>query len=182
MAKIQLKNADLTAAHARAEADAASFAHREQQAKDVAEQRKKEERRDRQQMMGEREKNRQRKLKALETREWDSEKKEEDFRGGGLRDKKGGFAGDNGDYSDGREYLLREPRGGGRGRGGDLLGNKGAREGRLSESLPKPDDFPSLPPVVKSEGASASTTEAAKIFSDSAKPSGKSWADQVEAA
>ncbi|KAF7185274.1 hypothetical protein HII31_13549 [Pseudocercospora fuligena] len=91
MARIQIKNASLTAAHARAEADAASFAEREQQAKQIAEQRKKEERRDRQQMMGEREKNRQRKLKAMEGREWDAEKREDDFGKGGRFDKKGGY-------------------------------------------------------------------------------------------
>ncbi|KJX94112.1 hypothetical protein TI39_contig4216g00008 [Zymoseptoria brevis] len=178
MAKISLKNADLTAAHARAEADAASFEHREQQAKHVAEQRKKEERRDRQQMMGEREKNRARKLKALGNREWDSEKQEDDFRGGGRHDKKGGFAGDKGDYSDGREYLLREPRGGGRGQAGIRAANQGGAEGRLE--VPKADDFPSLPPVAKSEAMPEKMAEA-EVFSDSAKPSGKSWADQVEA-
>ena len=70
MARIQIKNVSLTAAHARAEADAASFAEREHQAKTLADQRRKEERRDRQQMMGEREKNRLRKLKAMTGREW----------------------------------------------------------------------------------------------------------------
>lgn len=168
MAQISIKNADLTAAHARAEADAASFAHREQQAKHVAEQRKKEERRDRQQMMGERERNRLRKLKAMEGREWDAEKQEDDFRSGARHDKRGGFSGDKEDYSDGREYLYREPRSD-RGRGG-------ARGGRAhgSAEAPKADDFPSLPPTTGSRTATESLSEATK-------PSNKSWADQVEA-
>lgn len=167
MAQISIKNADLTAAHARAEADAASFAHREQQAKHVAEQRKKEERRDRQQMMGEREKNRLRKLKAMEGREWDAEKQEDDFRSGARHDKRGGFSGDKDDYSDGREYLYREPRSD-RQRGG-------ARSVRQDPvAAPKADEFPSLP----SAPASKTTTE---TVNETTKPSSKSWADQLEA-
>ncbi|KAK4506917.1 hypothetical protein PRZ48_000650 [Zasmidium cellare] len=164
MAKIQIKNANLTAAHARAEADAASFAEREQQAKQVAKQREKEERRDRQQMMGEREKNRMRKLKAMEGREWDAEKREDDFSKGGRFDKKGGFAGDQQDYSDGREYLYREPK--------QERGRGGGRGGRASEAAPRQEDFPALPAASKS-------TEPSEPISN--QPSGKSWADQVEA-
>lgn len=171
MAKIQIKNASLTAAHARAEADAASFAEREQQAKQVAKQREKEERRDRQQMMGEREKNRMRKLKAMEGREWDAEKREDDFSRGGRFDKKGGFTGDREDYTDGREYLYREPRQGERGRGG----GRGGRGGRLSETVPRQEDFPALPATSKP------TTSGQTSEPISNKPSGKSWADQVEA-
>lgn len=174
LARIQIKNANLTAAHARAEADAASFAEREQQAKQVAKLREKEERRDRQQMMGEREKNRMRKLKAMEGREWDAEKREDDFSRGGRFDKKGGFAGDQQDYSDGREYLYREPRQE-RGRGG----GRGGRGGRTSEAAaPRQEDFPALPAT--DSKPSASTTEPSEPISN--KPSGKSWADQVEAA
>jgi hypothetical protein len=176
MAQIQIKNASLTAAHARAEADAASFAEREQQAKAQSAQRAKEERRDRQQMMGERERNRLRKLKALEGREWDAEKNEDDFSKGGKYDKKGGFAGDKEDYTDGREYLLREPkerRGGGAG--------SGARGGKQpTQSAPKKEDFPSLP----AKNTDAGETESKKVkdtsFFDNAATKGKSWADQVE--
>jgi hypothetical protein len=89
LASMQIKNASAAAAHARAEADAAAFAEREQQAKQVAELKRKEERRDRQQMMGEREKNRQRKLKAMTGREWDAEKEEVDAR----PDARRGFGG-----------------------------------------------------------------------------------------
>lgn len=166
MAAIQIKNASLTAAHARAEADAASFAQREAQAKQQATQRQKEERRDRQQMMGERERNRMRKLKAMEGREWDAEKNEDDFSKGGRHDKRGGFAGDKGDYTDGREYLYREPRGGGRGgRGGERRGGRSQEQ-----SAPRQEDFPALPPA-KTPTASQKATDGG---------AGKSWADQVE--
>lgn len=173
MAQIQIKNASLTAAHARAEADAASFAEREQQEKAQSAQRAKEERRDRQQMMGERERNRLRKLKALEGREWDMEKNEDDFSKGGKYDKKGGFTGDKEDYTDGREYLLREPkerRGGGSG--------AGAREGKQTQTAPpKKEDFPSLPTT--SNDADSKKGKDASFF-DNAATKGKSWADQVE--
>ena len=166
MAAIQIKNASLTAAHARAEADRASFAEREDKAKEVAARRAKEERKDRQQMMGEREKNRMRKLKAMEGREWDMEKNEEDFTKGGRQDTKGGFAGDQEGYTDGREYIYREPRGGGRGRG---VG----RGGRPSEqSAPKHEDFPALSaPASKAEVPGKGPPSAA---------TGKSWADQMD--
>ena len=169
MARIQIKNASLTAAHARAEADAASFAEREQQAKQSAARKQKEERRDRQQMMGERERNRMRKLKAMEGREWDAEKNEDDFSKGGRHDKKGNFAGDQPDYTDGREYLYHEPRGGGRGRG------RGDRGGRTQpQAAPKDVDFPALPTV------STSTTTSQKVPEPASTPPTKSWGDQVE--
>ncbi|KAJ6160718.1 hypothetical protein N7470_004114 [Penicillium chermesinum] len=71
------------AAHARAEADQASFLEREQ----AAAQKRREELANRKVMDNEREKNRQRKLKAQTGREWDSEKREEDYnpRGGGSQ-------------------------------------------------------------------------------------------------
>lgn len=174
MARISIKNASLTAAHARAEADAASFAEREQQAKHITDQRKKEERKDRQQMMGEREKNRQRKLKAMEGREWDAEKKEDDFGQGGRYDKKDTFAGDQEDYTDGREYIYRERRGGDRGQGA-----RGGRGGRAHNNVeaPRPEDFPSLPQATK---AGATSTQPLATTLDS--PAQQSWADQVEAA
>ncbi|KAH9834690.1 hypothetical protein Tdes44962_MAKER08647 [Teratosphaeria destructans] len=167
MAQIQIKNAELNAAHARAQADADSFAKRETQAKIQAEKRQREERRDRQQMMGEREKNRQRKLKAVGGREWDMEKSNDDFERGGRFDGKG-FGRDRADYSDGREYLYHERRGGGeRERGGGRGGRGGRGGGR--ERVPRQEDFPALPakPDSSLENADAG---------------GKSWADQVESA
>lgn len=170
MARIQVKNASLTAAHARAEADAASFAEREQ----VAAKKAKEERKDRQQMMGERERNRQRKLKGMGGREWDAEKEERDFGKGGRFDGKG-FAGDQKEYSDGREYIYREPkaeRGGGRGGGG-------AGRGGGQDRLPRKEDFPALPAA--SKGGSRTETSAVDAAAAAAAPAvGGSWADQVE--
>jgi hypothetical protein len=177
IANIRIKNASLTAAHARAEADAASFAQREEAARQQStqdsartEKRRKEERRDRQQMMGEREKNRARKLKALEGREWDSEKKEEDFEKGGVFDEKG-FGRDREDWTDGREYLYQEPRperGRGRGRGRGGRGRGG--EDRV-ERPPRQEEFPALPPARKDGAPAANDIVAAKVGN---------WADQVE--
>ncbi|TKA26849.1 hypothetical protein B0A50_04295 [Salinomyces thailandicus] len=178
MAQIKLKNAELSAAHERAEADAASFAHREAQAKHHAAQKAKVERKDRQQMMGERERNRLRKLKAMEGREWDVEKQEEDFRRGGKFDKVGGFAGDQRGYTDGREYLYQEPRGGG---GGGRGGSRGGRGGRPAEGgmapPPRMEEFPAL-------AGSARPTEGARpgLEREASANAGKSWADQVESA
>ncbi|KAK6404359.1 hypothetical protein LTR95_018871, partial [Oleoguttula sp. CCFEE 5521] len=165
MASISIKNASLTEAHARAEADAASFAEQESKAKLMTAEKAKAERKDRQQMMGEREKNRMRKLKAMEGREWDAEKEEQDFGKGGKFDGKG-FKGDEAGYSDGREYLYKEPRGGGAQRGGA----RGEKEAVVR--VPKTEDFPALAPGKKTEDTSLSN----------AKAEGKSWADQVESA
>ena len=166
MSRISLKNEKLAAAHARAEADAADFAEREE----VAAKRRQEERRDRQQMMGEREKNRLRKLKAVGGREWDAEKPDDADAFGGPRQAGGrgrgahggiagqrnpegsreGFGGDREDYTDGREYMYREDRGRGRGRGrggrgGSGRGGRGPQqEKQPSQSVPKPTDFPDL--------------------------------------
>ncbi|KAG9545315.1 hypothetical protein KCU71_g12468, partial [Aureobasidium melanogenum] len=167
MSRISLKNEKLAAAHARAEADAADFAEREE----VAAKRRQEERRERQQMMGEREKNRLRKLKAVGGREWDAEKPEDADAFGGPRQPGGrgrgayggvasqrnpdgsreGFGGDREDYTDGREYMYREDRGRGRGRGRGGRGGGSGRGGRnpqqeksVSQSVPKPTDFPDL--------------------------------------
>ncbi|KAF4549793.1 Hypothetical protein D9617_20g028490 [Elsinoe fawcettii] len=155
ISSIQLKNATLEAAHARAQADADSFAQRENEAA----KKRKEERRDRQQMMGEREKNRLRKLKAQEGREWDSEKREEDFsdrRRGYGRGAHGGVAGTrlgerevrvggfDGANDDGREYIYREDRGRGRGRGG--RGGRGDAKSHTQAATrpPKAEEFPAL--------------------------------------
>ncbi|KAH0294285.1 hypothetical protein KCU71_g14934, partial [Aureobasidium melanogenum] len=167
MSRISLKNEKLAAAHARAEADAADFAEREE----VAAKRRQEERKERQQMMGEREKNRLRKLKAVGGREWDAEKPEDADAFGGPRQPSGrgrgayggvagqrnpdgsreGFSGDREDYTDGREYMYREDRGRGRGRGRGGRGGGAGRGGRgpqqekpTSQSVPKPTDFPDL--------------------------------------
>ena len=166
MAAIQIKNANLTAAHARAEADAASFAQREEEAKFASARKQKTERRDRQQMMGERERNRLRKLKAAEGREWDAEKQEDDYRSGGRFDKEGGFAGDDKSYTNGSEYLYRESN-----RKPHVV--KGTSPGQgmpKARARPKADDFPALPGATQGSGGDP-LAGASGITS---------WADQVE--
>ena len=168
IAAIKLKNANLTAAHERAEADAASFAQREQQATVQATQRQKVERRDRQVMMGERERNRERKLRGMEGREWDSHKGEEDA--GQMTDRPLASGRDDGGYDDGREYLYREPREGDRGRGrGRGRGGRGDYKTK-AQAPPKTEDFPALAPPAQQSFATNSVNREAV----------KSWADQVE--
>ncbi|KAH5910829.1 hypothetical protein HBI89_066200 [Parastagonospora nodorum] len=83
LASMRSKNEALQTAHARAEADLANFEAREAvlkkkdvERKKVLAEKQKAERQNRQQMMGEREKNRLRKLNAQGGREWDFEKEE----------------------------------------------------------------------------------------------------------
>lgn len=165
MSELKLKNANREAAFARAQADAESFAQREEHAATVP----KEERKNRQQMMGEREKNRQRKLKAQGGREWDLEKDQDDFNGhndrrGARRGAHGGVVSDrktndsglsgsmhaSGDsYDNSHEYMYREPRG--RGRGGRARGGRGGRADAAAsrpQAPPPPSStttFPGLP-------------------------------------
>lgn len=130
MAAAKLTAAKIAAAHARAEADEASFKEREK----LAEERRRQEYLNRKAMDGERERNRLRKLNAQTGREWDADKREEDFtghRGGGQyrRGMHGGVTGvsrrDNNGADpgeDGSSY-----RGRGRGRGGRGRGRGGHR-------------------------------------------------------
>ncbi|KAI9858702.1 MAG: hypothetical protein M1813_007334 [Trichoglossum hirsutum] len=161
LASISLRNAALEAAHRRAEADEASFQEREQ--RELA--KRLEERANRRVLEGEREKNRQRKLKAVQGREWDAEKKEEDYTSGGRggntfsRGAHGSVVGGRGGFRNverefgtpssrgrgdfhhtqrGRGDLNapRGPRGAGRGRGG--FANRGAPMAQSSETVPVP--------------------------------------------
>jgi hypothetical protein len=102
------------------------------------------------------------------------EKNEDDFSKGGKYDKKGGFAGDKEDYTDGREYLLREPR---EKRGGGSAGASARGSKQTQSAPPKKEDFPSLP-TKSSEEESKKDKDAS--FFDNAATKGKSWADQVE--
>ncbi|KAF1809750.1 hypothetical protein P152DRAFT_147914 [Eremomyces bilateralis CBS 781.70] len=162
---MQLKNESLLAAHARAEADLASFEAREAEAarKQVVD------RQNRQQMMGERERNRQRKLKAVGGREWDAEKKEEDFaesRRVARRGAHGGVVGghpasaapEDGGAEDGSRSYASRGRGQGRGRGREGRGGRGGRDvsrgGEKSvkekqQAPPTASDFPDLPATSK---------------------------------
>lgn len=125
------------AAHARAEADQASFMEREQEAA----KKRREELAHRRVMDSEREKNRQRKLKAQTGREWDSQKREEDYdpRGGGSQFRRGMHGGVSGavrrDFEDARSEEANDHPGGNRGRG---RGGRGGRD-RGSPRTPQGD-------------------------------------------
>ncbi|KAL4953660.1 hypothetical protein BDW69DRAFT_164770 [Aspergillus filifer] len=150
------------AAHARAEADQASFEEREK----VAEKKRREERANRRVMDNEREKNRLRKLEALNGREWDAEKPEEQFkeRGGqyrrgmhggvsgvarqpkGLQDSRWADASpspDRGDDSSAYEHGHGHGRGRGRARGRGGRGGRGRGGHRRDASREQPSDAPS---------------------------------------
>lgn len=197
------------AAHARAEADEASFLEREQ----LAAQKRRQEQANRRVMDNEREQNRQRKLKAQTGREWDSEKREEDYnpRGGGSQFRRGMHGGVSGytrrDF-EGADEASAE-RGGdvsdrGRGRGGRGGRGRGSSRGpraSLQESssktgpkaaLPEVNneaDFPSLPEGKKPESGptTAPTLDTTKEKTPSMEkleatfsPMSGSWADQYD--
>ncbi|KAJ0417826.1 hypothetical protein BJY00DRAFT_195619 [Aspergillus carlsbadensis] len=193
------------AAHARAEADQASFMEREK----IAEKKRREERANRRVMDTERERNRLRKLEALGGREWDADKPEEQFssRGGRGQFRRGMHGGVSGytrrgfedpqtgeDSPDSNAPQPHGHRGRGRGRGGRGRGNHRGAQDRPSED--KPSDTTSQPiPVITNEaefpslpgGEKKDTTagESSSASNDKAKPlspiSGATWADQVEA-
>ncbi|KAJ5387886.1 hypothetical protein N7509_010427 [Penicillium cosmopolitanum] len=138
------------AAHARAQADQASFMEREQ----IAAKKRREELANRRVMDNEREQNRQRKLKAQTGREWDSQKREEDYnpRGGGSQFRRGMHGGVSGhtrkDFDAAPSEEAAE----------DLLSpNRGqrasSREPSEKSSSPavKKEDFPALPAGKKPE-------------------------------
>lgn len=138
MAAAKLKAEKLSAAHARAEADEASFKERER----VAERKRRVENQHRRVMNGERDKNRQRKLEAQTGREWDLNKKEEDYtssRGRGSAYRRGAHGGIAYDLNRGakglhtgasetsigeNDYFRGRGRGGGRGGHGRGGGNR----------------------------------------------------------
>lgn len=94
---MKIKNTALEEAHARAAADEASFRAGEAKAREKA----RKERQERQVMMSEREKNRERKLKSIKSRDWDAAKPEqEEPRGGGSR--RGAYGGVVGGAAKGR--------------------------------------------------------------------------------
>ncbi|KAL4929045.1 uncharacterized protein BDV17DRAFT_262639 [Aspergillus undulatus] len=155
------------AAHARAEADQASFEEREK----VAEKKRREERAARRVMDNEREKNRLRKLEALNGREWDAEKPEEQFnaRGGGYRwGMHGGVSGytrqakglQDSRWADEsptpeKDDCQPQERGRGRGRGG--RGGRGRGGHRASGE--KPSDTPSQEKAAPPTPAISNETE-----------------------
>lgn len=172
MAEARARSQALSTAHARAEADAASFAERER----VAREKRERDRINRRVLEGERERNRERKMKALGGREWDAEKDVAETatgtrgRGGFMRGAHGGVKSDgrnlqNGENGLGDDLAGEAERGRGRGRGSRGRG-RGRANGRgraddrprangpMPTSSPQPDvsaetDFPSLPPGEK---------------------------------
>ena len=193
LAAAKERSQTLSAAHARAQADAANFEERER----IASQKRVVERVERRKMEGERERNRLRKLGNRGGREWDRDKEEMDSNGRGGRrgfENRGGPPEDD----DLRQYEWHEDlgRGGGRGRGGrggrgrGRGGFRGGYEG--NGMIQQPDvsaetDFPALP-------GSTYTAPPAKVESivteGRAKPSPRrlgsadggrgTWAEQVE--
>ncbi|KAI9663580.1 MAG: hypothetical protein M1829_006039 [Trizodia sp. TS-e1964] len=176
LASIKLKNAAREAAHARAEADEASFQQREQ----IEQSKRLEESQNRRALDGEREKNRLRKLKTVQGREWDAEKPDEPpaepqqpsspyprrgFRGGETRSYAARDSGGTQYHSsrgDGRDPALRgarggygRPRGAGRGRGRGRAGFFEPAQQRVGPGV----DFPALPAVKDSAPAPKSQEE-----------------------
>ncbi|KAF2434245.1 hypothetical protein EJ08DRAFT_646678 [Tothia fuscella] len=165
IAAMSLKNAALLEAHTRSQRDQESFEANEA----IAQQRRKEERANRQQMMGEREKNRQRKLQAVGGREWDTEKNEEDFRdtANDRKARRGAHGGIGGsrhasaaseqgeDLIPGFQIKGSAERGRGRGRGGRGRGRGGNDSSaphtprQQPQAPPSTSDFPDLPATTK---------------------------------
>ncbi|KAL9128870.1 MAG: hypothetical protein Q9217_002527 [Psora testacea] len=184
LAAAKLNNAKRAEAHRLAEADEASFQQREVKAN----MRRQEEGRARRQMDLERERNRVRKLKGMEGREWDEGKEEQrDERGSqyrrgvnggvGYRGRRANELGQDGAYNgfSDRQRGGNEPRG--RGRGGRGQG------GRPGEGVEKfaPDsqrDFPTLPKATKPKEWQALPPDKVEE-SLKAKLGVASWADQV---
>jgi hypothetical protein len=172
LAAMSLKNKALTEAHEKAQKDQEAYTEREQRAAE----RRKVEKAERQVMMGERERNRERKLKAFGGREWDAEKNEEDFRDDGRRARRGAHGGvtgsrygapeqGDGAVPEGHESshhggysTFRGDRGRGRGgRGGGRGRGDHSSTPQRHQAPPKAEDFPDLPataPPTKSDAPS----------------------------
>lgn len=210
MAAAKLNAAKVAAAHARAEADQASFLEREK----IAAEKRRKEFQNRRIMDNERERNRQRKLDALKGREWDVVKREEDYnpRGGGSQFRRGMHGGVSGyarrDYDDSRsndetshsDHSYHRGRGRGRGgRGGrGRRGLRGSREDSLPPNGSPKDPATSSPkpaqpvPVITNESEFPSLPGGLKKEESAAAPTTETadsplspatgtWAEQVEA-
>lgn len=186
------RSQNLSAAHARAQADAASFEERER----VAQHKRAKEKVERRAMDIERQKNAARKAAAMGGREWDLEKNEGDFRiqsgrggprqrGGQMRTMNGATA-DRSDpgLDDQSQYQWQEGRGRGRGdrgrgRGGHRGGRGDARGGVKKPNVQAETEFPALPEATPSntQKQPAVPTKASVSLSPGTEKS--SWADQV---
>lgn len=205
---VKLNNAKREEAHRLAEADEASFQHREQQ----AQVKRREESAAKRVQDAEREKNRLRKLKAQGVREWDEDKVEQDPTDGRASQYRRGAHGGVGQYgnnarSDGPRYGDgnqdeegagfsarggrgrggRGGRGRGRGRGGYDSRGGGMPPHRQSVSSAPPigaqRDFPALPGPAGKTGGLESKWAASTASEPVQSPSGEkgTWAEQVEA-
>jgi hypothetical protein len=211
---MRIKSEARESAHARAEADKGNFEAREavMQKQDVERKKalaakQKAERQSRQQMMGEREKNRQRKLNAQQGREWDLDK-DDGFSGTGEEKRRGATRGAHGGIAPSRPYdsgvsaqTTHEPVTSqshrGRGRGGGGRGGRGGRDHhdasgpkpadkKREDVLPSPSDFPELPSA-KEKAAESKQAEPDRpsiqkqdsFGLPSPMEKGRSWADEV---
>jgi hypothetical protein len=198
LAEAKERSQNLSAAHARAQADAASFEEREK----LAQARRAKDAANRKAMDTERAQNRMRKMAGLGGREWDMEKDSEEFRargrgGGYMRGAHGGVRYDRerrdpaleGEDMDLRQYEWNEDRGkgrGGRGRGreghrgrGDV--RNGNARGKQQPDVSAEAEFPALPKP-KDDVKKPPRPVQARTTSDVQSPTeGKeTWAEQVE--
>ena len=196
LAAAKERSQNLSAAHARAQADAASFEERER----IAQQKRAKEKVERRAMDNERQKNAARKAAAMGGREWDLQKNEEDFRTpsgrGGPRQRGGQMRTMNGTTAersdpaldDLSQYQWHEGRGRGRGgrgrgRGGPRGGRGDARGGSKQPNVKADTDFPALPGAKSTEIEKQPGLQEVrkKVLDAPSPPTGKSsWADQVD--
>ena len=205
LAAAKERSQNVAAAHARAQADAASFEERER----IAGVKRAVEKKERRVMEGEREKNRLRKLGNREGREWDRDKEDvlAGMNGRGGRGRGGyaeygarGFSGADAEENDLRQYEWNDDRGRGRGRGRGGKGDRGGRgrggprggghgQDQQQPNVSAETDFPSLPgsagpaPAAKDFAAAKSPTKNAvqpKPERQDSTGGGGTWADQVE--
>ena len=191
LAAAKLNNAKRAEAHRLAEADEASFQQREAKAN----RRRQEEGRARKIMDLERERNRLRKLKGREGREWDEGKEEqrEDRGSEYRRGANGGFGCRGGQpnslYHYGRQdrnadqqrggYDFRGRFRGGRGRAGSSRENFEQRNTKVEQRAPDPQqDFPALPQMKKPNGLQPLPPDKMDNSLE-VKTLEPSWADQV---
>ena len=195
MAEMKLKNTELEQAHARSQADAESFRANEA----VAREKQRQDRVNRQAMLGERERNAQRKMQAQHGRDWDAQKQEMDVidrpQRRPMRGAHGGVARDGAQVNGAQdENVGAQTRGGLRGRGRGRDGGRGGRGGIRNEAqpqvMPGAGDFPALSGSGEKSAGKIDTSVATSqpqpsrvdSYGASTTPAGEqsSWADQME--
>ena len=184
MAAAKEHAAKVSAAHARAEADQASFLEREK----VAAEKRRQENQNRRVMDSERERNSQRKLNAATGREWDVTKQEDDYnpRGGRSQYRRGMHGAVTGQTRRESDKQVSEPvraqnNGHGRGRGErpNWAEEPPTTKPPTAPKIDRESDFPSLPGGKKEEKPAGPSPQPDKSESKSPGPQG-TWADQVE--